>query len=97
MNSMTTPAVAGQPKNSSAASHGSQSALQADAGSAEFCRPEFWAKRYADRGLGMVALYGIENGQCACAKGADCPSPGKHPVRSGWQSQPARSLEAILP
>lgn len=35
----------------------------------------------------LVPLHDISSGVCSCAKGADCPSPGKHPRVSDWPNQ----------
>lgn len=33
--------------------------------------------------------------RCACPRGIDCPSPGKHPVANGWQDQATTNKDAI--
>ena len=33
---------------------------------------------FASKGLAVLPLYGIRDGECACGK--DCSSPGKHPT-----------------
>ena len=38
------------------------------------------ALEYAARGWRVFPCWWIENRQCACPKGAACPSPGKHPL-----------------
>ena len=43
------------------------------------------AKEYAERGWRVVILHSSLDRECTCSKGADCPSPGKHPRQRGWQ------------
>ncbi|MGM4872900.1 phage/plasmid primase, P4 family [Bradyrhizobium sp. 956_D2_N1_5] len=40
------------------------------------------ALRYASSGFHIIPIYTIRDGQCTCRKGADCSSPGKHPITS---------------
>ena len=37
------------------------------------------ALEYAAQGLCVVPIHSVEDGECSCSKGVDCPSPGKHP------------------
>ena len=44
------------------------------------------AQEYGRAGYKVIPLYHVEaNGDCACHKGARCPSKGKHPRDKGWQ------------
>lgn len=47
------------------------------------------AVAYASRGWHVVPLHWIEPGaegpRCSCKAGAECGSPGKHPIMTGWQ------------
>lgn len=46
------------------------------------------ALRLASLGYPVHPVHGITpQGICTCGKGAGCPTPGKHPVLSGWQKQ----------
>jgi hypothetical protein len=38
------------------------------------------ALAWATHGLRVLPLYSIQNGVCACGDGAECRSPGKHPL-----------------
>lgn len=45
------------------------------------------AKTLIDMGFSVFPVHGIqENGVCACDKGQDCNSPGKHPILNSWQT-----------
>lgn len=48
------------------------------------------ALEVASHGLQIIRVYGLhEHGGkliCTCPKGADCPSPGKHPISNAWQT-----------
>lgn len=36
----------------------------------------------------VIVVWGVmEDGSCACPRGAECTAAGKHPVGSGWQNQ----------
>lgn len=41
------------------------------------------ASDYARRGWAVLPLHSIRNDICTCSKGADCTSPGKHPILIG--------------
>lgn len=42
---------------------------------------------YVHHGLRVVRLYAPERAEvCMCQKGADCPSPGKHPTGKPWDT-----------
>ena len=44
------------------------------------------AREYGQAGYKVIPLYHVEAiGDCACRKGARCPSKGKHPTEEGWQ------------
>ena len=44
-----------------------------------------WALRYAERGWKVIPLHGvIADGACTCWQGANCDSPGKHPLQRDW-------------
>jgi P4 family phage/plasmid primase-like protien len=38
------------------------------------------ALSYAAKGLHIIPIHTVRDGQCTCRKGADCSSPGKHPI-----------------
>ncbi|MET4320317.1 putative DNA primase/helicase [Bradyrhizobium sp. RT5a] len=40
------------------------------------------ALSYASRGFHIIPVYSVRDGRCTCRKGADCDSPGKHPITS---------------
>lgn len=43
------------------------------------------AVAYAQRGWGVIPVRWVEpDGSCACARGAECASPAKHPVHDDW-------------
>jgi putative DNA primase/helicase len=49
---------------------------------AELCEA---AVRYANvHHFAVIPVRWIENGACSCRNGAECPSPGKHPVHEAW-------------
>jgi putative DNA primase/helicase len=53
-----------------------------DARRSELCNA---AISYAQRGFAVIPVRWIEDdGSCACPRGAECPSPGKHPVHDAW-------------
>ena len=41
--------------------------------------PKQAAELYAEKGYAVFPVFEIEAGKCACSKGAQCTSPGKHP------------------
>jgi Bifunctional DNA primase/polymerase, N-terminal len=43
------------------------------------------ALAYARRGWRVIPLHSVRQGRCTCAKGASCPTPGKHPLSERWQ------------
>lgn len=44
-----------------------------------------WAVKYAKFGWRVIPVRWLEpDGSCACPRGADCPSPAKHPVHDDW-------------
>jgi hypothetical protein len=45
------------------------------------------ALAYAGRGWPVILLYGVGPRGCHCAKGATCPTPGKHPLSDRWQER----------
>lgn len=53
------------------------------------------AKQAAARGWRVFPVWWIENGQCACHRGAQCPSSGKHPRLTGWQSLATTSADQL--
>lgn len=55
-----------------------------------------YVRKYERLGLSMVELHGVKNGVCTCAKGAACPSAGKHPVPVGWVSKATTNANEIL-
>lgn len=41
-----------------------------------------------------IAVWGVNaQGECVCRNGAQCKSPGKHPVDNGWQSKDPMSVQ----
>lgn len=53
-----------------------------DARRSELCRA---AGDYAHKwGFAVIPVRWIENGVCSCQRGAECASPGKHPVHDRW-------------
>jgi putative DNA primase/helicase len=42
---------------------------------------------YAAMGWKLHRKHGIRDGVCTCPAGAQCPSPGKHPLDNGWQER----------
>lgn len=55
---------------------------ETDARRSELCEA---AVGYAQRGWGVIPVRWLnEDGECSCSQGADCPSPGKHPVHDSW-------------
>lgn len=52
------------------------------------------AATYAAERYTPIPVWWVEGGSCACPKGADCQSPGKHPIGTAWQRQDQTSLEA---
>lgn len=49
----------------------------------------------AVEGWAVHPLFGIVNGHCECARGARCPTPGKHPRLTGWQAHATRAPAQI--
>ena len=41
-----------------------------------------YALKYANQGLAVFPVHGIENGSCTC-QNPQCSSPGKHPIATG--------------
>ena len=48
--------------------------------------PLDYALRYYQAGWAVVPLHSVRKGRCTCPKGADCPSPGKHPRIPTWRA-----------
>ncbi|MCB1014387.1 MAG: bifunctional DNA primase/polymerase [Acidimicrobiales bacterium] len=57
-----------------------------------------WVRRYTERGLAVVVLYGIDpaTGGCECHKGEACTSAGKHPRFSGWRQKASSNAHRII-
>lgn len=53
----------------------------------------FFLRREGHR---IIQIWMAHNGACMCGKGAECKSPGKHPVEGGWQKK-ARSASEACP
>lgn len=54
------------------------------------------AAALASKDIPIVVVWGThEDGSCACPRGKDCPSPGKHPVGNAWQKA-ATCDESVL-
>lgn len=49
----------------------------------------------AELGLRIVPIHGVADGVCTCPKQGDCPSPGKHPRVTGWQTEATHDPEAV--
>src|SRR4051794_18378245 len=45
-------------------------------------------------GLPVFECHGMVNGRCTCGS-ADCASPGKHPIHSGWQRRASLDLTVV--
>jgi hypothetical protein len=45
-----------------------------------------WASQYAARGWYVVICYGSNGDKCTCSA-ANCATPGKHPILTGWQNR----------
>ena len=48
-------------------------------------------------GIPCIRVWGVTNNVCRCPKGADCPSPGKHPIGGAWQNNPIASADQVQP
>jgi hypothetical protein len=53
------------------------------------------ALAYAERGFRVLEVHTAKNGCCSCKDGFNCKSPGKHPIRNGWQKEPRPSRADI--
>jgi hypothetical protein len=54
------------------------------------------AASLAALGMKVVKLFGVrDDGSCTCARGAGCPSAGKHPAADGWQHRATDDEEEI--
>lgn len=53
------------------------------------------ATLYGRMGWRVVPLHDVSAGVCSCAKGANCPSAGKHPRISAWQNEASSEPEQI--
>lgn len=49
----------------------------------------------AERGLHTIQVWTASNGLCGCPRGAECLSPGKHPVIDAWQTSATVDLHTI--
>lgn len=49
----------------------------------------------AERGLHVIPVWRTVAGQCPCARGKDCISPGKHPVIDAWQTSATTELTVL--
>lgn len=54
-----------------------------------------FAAYYAIRGWRVLPVYPIRDGKCACSKGRDCTSPGKHPLVARWTDNSTISIGQI--
>ncbi len=45
-----------------------------------------------ERGLHVIPVWRASDGRCPCPRGADCISPGKHPVIDSWQTAATTDL-----
>src|SRR5262245_35823126 len=45
----------------------------------------------AEREIRTFPAWWITDGHCACPKREHCPSPGKHPIFTGWQAESSLS------
>lgn len=54
------------------------------------------ALRYAKNDMGIFPVYEIgSNGYCACDKGKDCSSPGKHPRTKAGSLEATTDVEQV--
>lgn len=49
----------------------------------------------AERGLHVIPVWRPRDGICACPRGADCISPGKHPAIDGWQTSGSTDMMVL--
>ena len=54
------------------------------------------AVRLAGRGIGVIPLWWPNGPVCACPKGADCPSPAKHPLTFNGLKDATTDVNTIL-
>lgn len=54
-----------------------------------------FAVQYAADGWRVVPLHEVSEGRCSCPKGADCPTPAKHPRLREWQKIATRDEGTI--
>lgn len=53
------------------------------------------AQELADAGYSIIPLWPAHTGACQCARGTQCPSPGKHPIGKKWTETPKLGAEQI--
>lgn len=55
------------------------------------------AHAYRNRGWRVIQLHSVgpDGRTCTCARGANCPSAGKHPINTAWQDTEAYSAPDI--
>ena len=49
----------------------------------------------AQYGWPLVQIYGMRSGVCMCRKGAECGTPGKHPIHDEWLSHVTTNEDVI--
>jgi putative DNA primase/helicase len=56
------------------------------------------AERYTSFGWRVLPIYGVtDSDDCQCPRGAECPSPGKHPVHLDWPGvATSDTVDAVL-
>src|SRR4051812_40494998 len=45
------------------------------------------ALRYAQAGYPVLPVWPLRGATCTCAHGAQCKTPGKHPIQKGWEQK----------
>ena len=50
---------------------------------------------FAARGWKILPVWGHDEGKCRCKRGADCPSPGKHPIQHDWPGHATDRVDTI--
>jgi hypothetical protein len=53
------------------------------------------ALQYVDHEFDVVLLHGVEGSACTCPRGAQCRSPGKHPLDKNWLNRAVRTREEL--